>query len=127
MSVSDDAANSAAIFRPGMEAGEDSYAPPYMEIGGVRIYGYVRDGILVVSLDFDDAQTGPGSPFAMYGEDQVPVVIRVGGDPEPVWDALPEDAVSEPDARLLRKSGDNRPVWVLPDWVDYGGQGEWER
>lgn len=120
MDPRDRAANASAEFRPAVEAADNngSYAPPCLEIGGVQVYAYVRDGILVVSLHYDTAGTGPDSPFALYGwRDCVPTVIKAG-DSEPVWTAFPADAITEADHRILRKAGQDRPGdWVVPDWV----------
>ena len=96
---------------------DETYGPPCVEIGGVQIYAYVRDGILVVSLHFDSADL---DQFAVYNEgggDCVPVIIKTGEN-EAGWSALPYEAVNEDDARQLRASGDFAPMWVLPDWAD---------
>jgi hypothetical protein len=110
ISIIDQIANAAASFHPAVDAADNDgpYAPPCLEIGGVRVYAYVRDGILVVSLDYDAADIGDGrpgaarghlrvasapGPFAAYGaEDCVPTVIKAGEGPPPVWTALPEGA-----------------------------------
>jgi hypothetical protein len=105
ISVIDQLANAKAVFHPAVDAtdsGED-YTPPYTEIDGVRVYTYVRDGILVVALDYD-ADSDPGGdvrrlwlaftpgPFATYGDgDCVPTVFTAGCT-HPVWTALPEGA-----------------------------------
>ena len=118
MTGSDCLANRDAIFRPAVNAADNggSYAVPGIEIGGVLVTAYVRDGILVVSLDFDGAEAGP---FAVYDGGCIPVIVKAGNS-EPVWTALPGDAITEGDARQLRRTGDSRPGdWVLPDWV-YG-------
>jgi hypothetical protein len=120
MRPSDREANAGAVFHPAVaaEANHGSYAPPCVEVGGVQVYVYVRDGIPVISLHYDTAETGPDSPFAVYDVACIPTVIDAGNR-KPVWDALPDDAITEADARQLRKTGDARPgAWVLPDWVD---------
>jgi hypothetical protein len=113
-------ANQNAVFYPAAAASGNngSYTPPCVMVGGVQVYAYVRDGILVVSLHYDTADTSPDSPFALYGfDDCVPTVIKAG-DREPVWEALPDQAVSEDDHRQLRKAGVDEPGdWVLPGWV----------
>jgi hypothetical protein len=100
----------------------------------VQVYAYVRDGILVVSLHYDTADTREHGPFAVYDESCIPTVIKAGespvptvidaGDIEPVWTALPEDAATEADARDIREAyadePEQWPAWVLPAWV-YGG------
>lgn len=112
ITASDYIANKAARFLPYTDASDNNgvSALPCIEVGGVQVYAYVRDGILVVSLDYDTADTGGDSPFALYGPDftQVPTVINAGGG-EPVWEALPEDAVTENDARLLRQDIERAP------------------
>jgi hypothetical protein len=121
ISARDRAANATAVFRPAVDAADNGglYAPPCLEIGGVQAYAYVRDGILVVSLHYDGANTGNASPFALYDGDLIPTVFKAGdGGDEPTWDALPEDAMTEDDARLLRKAGERAP-FVIPAWV-YG-------
>jgi len=115
MKAKDYLANRDAVFRPLMRDG-DTDALPCIEIGGVQVYAYVRDGILVVSLDFDTADTSDQSPFALYGfRDKVPVVVTASG--ENVWTAFPHDALSEDDARILRKYGSTDLQWVIPDWA----------
>jgi hypothetical protein len=123
LGVSDRLVNASAVFHPAVAAAGNSgtYAPPCMEIAGVQVYAYVRDGILVVSLDYDGADV-LSRTLHVYGAGlAVPTVITAGHDTEPVWEALPDDAITEADARQLRKTGDRSPVWILPDWVH--GQG----
>lgn len=123
MAVRDYLANKNAVFRPAVNASDNNgaYAPPCLEIGGVQVYAYVRDGILVVSLHYDTADVSDQSPFAVYDGASIPTVIH-GGLGEIVWDALPDDAVSEADARAIRKAHADEPeMWpsfALPDWVD---------
>jgi hypothetical protein len=103
ISVIDQLANAAAVFHPAVDTTDsgETYTPPCMEIDGVRMYAYVRDGILVVSLDYG-GEPGPArerrwlalapGPFAAYGaENCIPTVIKAGQGPPPVWTALPED------------------------------------
>ncbi len=124
MSSSDRDANDGVIFHQAVQAHENqgSYAPPCVEIGGVQVYVYVRDGILVVSGHFDTADTSRQSPFSLYGpdDDAVPVVVDMG-DASPVWECLPDDAVTEEDARNIRRAYDDDPgMWpqhVVPAWV----------
>jgi len=122
MPASERQANEAAIYYPSRldPDGEDSatYCPPCVEVGGVQVYVYIRDGILVVSLDYDTADTTPSTPFRPYGEQNaIPTVVTASG--ETVWHALPDCPATPEEARQLRKSGDHDPVWVLPDWVDW--------
>jgi hypothetical protein len=122
-SENDQAANLAATFHPAsLEPDGETWALPCIEIGGVQVYAYLRDGILVVSVDLDEAGTGQGSPFALPALDPygIPVVITVtGAGAGPVWDSLPADALTENDARQLRETDDARPGdWVMPDWVE---------
>jgi hypothetical protein len=123
MTGHDHLANKHARFHPAVNAHDNngSYAPPCLEIGGVQVYAYVRDGILVISLHYDEADTSESTPFALYGPDCIPTVIYDGAG-EVAWEALPDDAVTGDDARLIRKhNADNPdawPAWVLPDWVD---------
>lgn len=121
MTASDYLANKDAVFHPAVDAADNngSYAVPGMEVGGVLVMAYVRDGILVVSLDFDTTDISDAGPFAMYGDTQIPIQVTANGTP--VWEALPEDAVTGADARQLRKTGDDKPVWVTPDWLDEKG------
>ena len=118
MTARDYQANKNAIYRPAVNASDNSgsYAPPCTEIGGVQVYTYIRDGILVISLHYDTADP---DAFATYDEACIPTVIKAG-DSEPVWEAFPDDAIEAGDARQLRKTGDDAPGdWVVPDWV-YG-------
>jgi len=91
--ASDRAANAAAVFHPAVAAENNNgtYAPPCMEVGGMQVYAYVRDGILVVSLHYDTADISKTSPFAVYDGGCIPTVFKAG-DAEPEWTALPEDA-----------------------------------
>jgi hypothetical protein len=96
MAARDYLANKNAVFHPAVNASDNNgaYAPPCLEIGGVQVYAYVRDGILVVSLDYDTADVSDQSPFALYGghhgpgSERIPTVITAGHG-KPVWDALP--------------------------------------
>lgn len=64
--------NQAARFLP--QAGEDSR--PCIEVGGAVVFAYVRDGVLVVSVDVD---TASAAVFDVYGADRcVPVRVNVG-------------------------------------------------
>lgn len=121
MADSDRRANAGAVFHPAIEADDNNgtYCPPGIEVGGVSVYVYVRDGILVVSGHFDEVNYAGNSPFRLYGDyDSVPVVVKMG-DGESVWEAFPDDAVPEYDAKVLRKTGELRKEdWVLPGWVD---------
>ena len=116
MRLTDKAANRAAAFHPYRSEKNNSgtEALPCIEIGGVQVYAYVRDGILVISADFGTADAGEDSPFALFGSDQVPVVVSVGG--QRAYEDFPEDWVSEDDARALRKAGEDQG-WVLPGWA----------
>jgi hypothetical protein len=81
--------NAKAAFLPAVSAEDNdgTYAPPCIEIGGVQVYVYVRDGILVISGHFDTADT---SCFAAYGPDgTIPVFVKMG-DCEHIWEALPD-------------------------------------
>ena len=94
---------------------DETYGPPCIEIAGVQVYTYVRDGILVVSLHYDTAEL---DSFATYGEDDaIPTIIKAG-DGKTVWSAVPEDYVTYREAAQLRASGDFEPAWELPDWAD---------
>jgi hypothetical protein len=118
LSNSDITANNATKFHR-KPADSNTDALPCIEVGGVQVYAYVRDGILVVSLHYDTTGTGPGSPFRVYGEDAVPTVITAGD--EQVWQALPDDAVTEAGARILRRMSVGEPnapePWIIPDWA----------
>jgi hypothetical protein len=119
-SASDRHANAGAVFYPAVdpENNNGSYALPCIEIGGVQVYAYVRDGILVISVDYDTADVSDGSPFRVYDGQAIPTVINVT-DAEPVWEALPDNAISEDDARILRRTSDLRPGdWVIPGWLN---------
>ena len=62
---------------------------PCIEVGGVQVYAYVRDGALVVSVHLD---TTDPDVFDLYGpHDAVPVMVKVGDD-EPVFEAGPEES-----------------------------------
>ena len=68
-------ANKDAKFLPYGPGG----ALPCIEIGGVQVYAYVRDGQLRVSIDYDTADTSEDSPFKVYGEGFIPTVTSVNG------------------------------------------------
>lgn len=111
MTASDKAANAAATFHPYDPQDGETEALPCIEIGGVQVYAYVRDGILVISADFDTADNGDDTPFALFGSDRVPVAVSVGG--KRVFEDFPEHWE---DARALQKAGEEQG-WVLPDWA----------
>lgn len=121
MTARDYLANRDAKFCPAVHASDNNgaYAPPCIEIGGVQVYAYVRDGILVVSLHYDTADISDAGPWAVYDGSCIPTVIDASGiETVPVWTALPENAVSQADARQLRKVGVDEPGdWVVPAWV----------
>jgi hypothetical protein len=76
MSAADDA---EVIFRPGLEPMLAGDPPDYpcIEIGGVQVYVYVKDGDLRVAVHFD------GADPEVWGEDKcIPIKIDLtGGDP----------------------------------------------
>lgn len=80
MSATDRAANAAVTFLPVVEASDNdgSYAPPCVEIAGVHVYVYLRDGILTVSLDYSTADTSAASPLAIGPGMTVPTDILAG-------------------------------------------------
>jgi hypothetical protein len=84
----DIAVNAAAKFYPAARTTDpgDLALLPCIEVGGVQVYAYVRDGALVVSLDFDG--TDPDA-FDQYGPDgAVPVQVKLGG--EEVYEVGPD-------------------------------------
>jgi hypothetical protein len=89
----------------------------------MQVYVYARDGVLHVSLHYDSAGPGPdGGPWAYYGpHDAIPTVV-LGGDGEPVYEALPgnrrraRDPGLEADLAQLRKTGTDEPG----DYLDPG-------
>lgn len=115
MSEKDRAANAAARFLPYAEQDGETEALPCIEIGGVQVYAYVRDGILVISADFETADDSKDSPFLYHGG-QVPVVVNMGS--ERIWEDLP-DGYSEADAKQLRSVGEEASP-VIPDWALFG-------
>lgn len=118
MTTKDKAANAAATFLEYQEQQDGTEALPCIEIGGVQVYAYVRDGILVVSIDTETADASDDTPFALFGSDQVPVTVNVGD--VRVFEDFPENWVAEEDARLIRKgmaSSGEMPMWVLPGWA----------
>lgn len=133
MTARDYIANKAARFQPAIDASRNNgaFALPCIEIGGVQVYAYIRDGILVVSVHYDTADISDAGPFALYGGghsspdgERIPTVIDLGG--ERVWEELPEDACSEADAMEIRRASDDPDDWpahVVPDWALFPGTG----
>jgi hypothetical protein len=123
LTTSDREANATAVFHPAVseDANNGAYAYPCTEMAGVQVYAYIRDGILVVSVDYASADISETSPFRTYEDNTaIPTLVYIGERPVPAWEGIPDDAISEDDARTLRKAGllagDD---WVLPGWV-YG-------
>jgi len=77
--MDDETLNAQARFLPyaGPMLADDPPSYPCIEIGGVQVYGYVKDGELRVAVHFD------GADPEVWGEDRsVPVKIDLtGGDP----------------------------------------------
>jgi hypothetical protein len=87
MTDRDRAANAAALFLPAREAGEEGgeYQPPAVEVGGVLVAVYARDGALVVTID--PACADP-DVYELHGETAaVPVAVSIGNSP--VFEAMP--------------------------------------
>ena len=83
-------ANRDAIYREYTPADQNHgiEAGPSLEVGGVLVLAYVKDGQLNVSIDYDTADVSEDSPFKVYGEGCIPTVVSANGIT--VWDALPE-------------------------------------
>lgn len=76
------AANEAALFHPYTVAEDGTEGLPAVEVAGVLVFAYVKDGELRVSVDLDTARH-PDGPFMIIPghEDEVPMVITVQGVP----------------------------------------------
>lgn len=75
----DKAANAAARFLPYDPQDGETEALPCIEVGGVQVYAYVKDGVLRISAHLEEADE---KVFDLYEDDgagdNVPVVVQVG-------------------------------------------------
>ena len=75
----DHAVNEGAVWWPPVKA-EDSngvYCPPMLEVAGVQVYVYVREGKLIISADFDTLDP------LYFGGHEASVSVTMSG--EEVW------------------------------------------
>lgn len=93
MTEKDYLANRDAVFHPYVPDGQNNGAEalPCIEIGGVQVYAYVRDGTLIISAHLEEADEQVFDLYADEGAaDNVPVIVHVGAWDEPVFRAVPE-------------------------------------
>lgn len=89
MTDRDRMANGAAMFLAAREPGEagGDYQPPAVEVGGVLVAVYARDGALVITVD--PACADP-EVFELHGETfAVPVAVSIGEGR--VFETVPPD------------------------------------
>jgi hypothetical protein len=89
MTDRDRAANAAALFLSAREPGEpgEEYQPPAVEVGGVLVAVYARDGALVVTIDPVAADP---DVYELHGETAaVPVAVSIGDGK--VFEAMPPE------------------------------------
>jgi hypothetical protein len=101
MTDRDRAANAAALFLAAQEPGPGGreYQPPAVEVGGVLVAVYVRDGALVVTVD--PAGADP-EVFRLHGETAaVPMAVSIAEGR--VFEICPGD---DPPPGRHRKQGD---------------------
>ncbi len=93
--------NSAAISygtapQPTAPTAEGGY--PCIQVAGVTVYLYRRQGRVVVSVDTDDVNDDT-PVYSFGGENLVAITVRCNGDV--VWEGAP----TEDDLRAIRKVG----------------------
>jgi hypothetical protein len=73
---SDRTINKNAVYYPAnaeQDNGE-TYCPPMLEVAGIQVYVYVRDGKLIISADFDTMDEG------YFGSDTASVKVTMSGN-----------------------------------------------